>query len=113
MKHTEGDWTTTNWVYPTETRIVVQTKGHAICEMLESYYPKEKAGYAKKQAEANAHLIAAAPDLLAACKAQHTAIDTLFAMCIEKDAKFFPSKSGQPWKAIKQGQAVIAKAEKL
>lgn len=57
-----------------------------------------------------------ASELLAACKAQHEAIDRLFAMLIEatKDQKphgFYPSESGQPWDAIKQGNAAIAKAE--
>lgn len=61
----------------------------------------------------------AAPELLAACKAQHEAIDTLFAMLLaithrlsdEPVEKFYPSKSGQPWAAVLQGNAAIAKAE--
>lgn len=67
--------------------------------------------------EADARLIAAAPELLAACKAQHEAIDRLFAMLIgltrehTPDAHFFPTKSGQPWGACQQGNAAIAKAE--
>lgn len=60
-------------------------------------------------------LLEAAPDLLAACKAQREAIDTLFAMLITltKDHEphcFFPSKSGQPWEALVQGNAAVAKA---
>lgn len=50
-------------------------------------------------------------DLLEACEAQHQAIDRLFALLIEKDEKFFPSKSGQPWEAIQQGNVAIAKAK--
>jgi len=50
-------------------------------------------------------------DLLSACKAQHKAIDILFALLIEKDEKFFPSKSGLPWKAIQQGNRAIEDAE--
>jgi hypothetical protein len=59
-------------------------------------------------------------DLLAACKAQHEAIDTLFAMLIvatrsdrpsESGMAFMPSKSGQPWEALVAGNAAIAKAE--
>ncbi len=61
--------------------------------------------------EANARLIAAAPDLYEACKEQHNAMDMLFAMLIERDKTFFPSKSGQPWEAMMQGNKVIAKAE--
>lgn len=63
------------------------------------------------QDTANARLIAAAPDLLAACKMQHEAIDTLFAMLIECKTGFFPSQSGRPWEALLQGNAAIAKAE--
>ncbi len=51
-------------------------------------------------------------ELLEACEAQHNAIDILFAMLIEKDEKFLPSKSGQPWAAVQQGNAAIAKAKK-
>ena len=50
-------------------------------------------------------------DLLAACKAQHEAIDRLFAMFIQQDDSFRPSKSGQPWEAIKQGNMAIVQAE--
>src|SRR5215831_14126787 len=49
------------------------------------------------------NLADAAPDLLAACEAQHTAIDTLFAMLARANPEFFPSQSGQPWEAIQQG----------
>jgi len=51
-------------------------------------------------------------ELLKACKAQHEAIDRLFALLISHDSGFFPSKSGQPWQAILQGNAAIAEAEK-
>lgn len=49
--------------------------------------------------------------LLAACKAQHEAIDILFAMLIARDPKFFPSKSGKPWGAVQLGNAAIKEAE--
>ncbi len=67
---------------------------------------------AKKEdeAEATALLIAAAPDLLEACKAQHDALDTLFAMLIATKPDFFPSKSESPWEALLKGNAAIAKA---
>jgi hypothetical protein len=61
------------------------------------------------ESEANARLIAAAPELLEACKAQHDAMDVLFAMLIERDKTFFPSKS-QTWPAMLQGNAAIARA---
>lgn len=60
---------------------------------------------------ANAHLIAASPDLYEACRVQHDAIDFLFAKLIALDKNFFPSKSGQPWSAIIQGNKAVAKAE--
>jgi hypothetical protein len=59
-------------------------------------------------------------ELLAACKAQHEAIDRLFAMLItatrsdvpsEAGMQFMPSKSGQPWDALVVGNAALAKAE--
>lgn len=50
-------------------------------------------------------------ELLEACKAQHEAIDRLFAMLIEARKGFFPSKSGQPWEALKQGNTALASAE--
>jgi hypothetical protein len=61
----------------------------------------------------------AAADLLSACKAQHLAIDLLFAALVNETTKpprvlrkmFYPSQSGQPWEALLQGNAAIAKAE--
>ena len=60
--------------------------------------------------EANARLIAAAPDLLAAVKAQHDALDILLAMLVQLDPKFMPTQS-RAWPALLQGNAAIAKAE--
>lgn len=60
--------------------------------------------------EADCNLIAAAPDLLAACKAQHDIIDRLMVMVILKDPAFRPTKS-VAWPVILQGNAAIAKAE--
>lgn len=56
-------------------------------------------------------------DLLAACKAQHEAIDRLFCQLIlltrehTPNEAFFPSKSGQPWEAAQLGATAIRKAE--
>lgn len=69
-----------------------------------------------RMSRADALLIAAAPDLLAACQAQHEAIDRLFAMLIVLTCDhtpadmFFPTKSGQPWEACQLGVAAIDKA---
>lgn len=55
-------------------------------------------------------------EMLEVLKAQHDAIDILFAMLIDitpYPKKFFPSKSGKPWEAILKGNAVIDKAEAL
>lgn len=54
-------------------------------------------------------------ELLAACKAQHEAIDILFSMLIAKDPvtapdRFMPSKSGFPWQAMLAGYVAIARA---
>jgi hypothetical protein len=49
--------------------------------------------------------------LLAALRAQHEAIDRLFAMLIAKtmyaEKPFYPSESGQPWEAMLAGKAAI------
>ncbi len=68
-----------------------------------------------EQAVVDAALISAAPDLLAACKAQHEAIDRLFASLIDRyedhGRAYFPSRSGQPWEASHAGRAAIEKAQ--
>lgn len=56
---------------------------------------------------ANTH----AAQLLAACQAQHDALDILFARLIMLDVGFFPSLSGAPWDAMVAGHAAIARAE--
>jgi hypothetical protein len=52
--------------------------------------------------------------LIAVVKAQHHAIDELFARLIELTSSgcapqevFYPSKCGQPWEAIHAGKAVL------
>jgi hypothetical protein len=50
-------------------------------------------------------------NLLKACKAQHQAIDLLFARLTQLDRNFFPSKSGLPWELANQGLAAIKRAE--
>lgn len=55
----------------------------------------------------NARLIAAAPDLLAACKAAHHGLDLLFARLILLDCNFLPTKSGDAWDAMLLCHAAI------
>lgn len=49
--------------------------------------------------------------MLRALRAQHEAIDRLFARLIEAqrqdDPPFFPSESGQPWEALLFGKKVL------
>lgn len=54
--------------------------------------------------------VSAHDDLLAACKAQHEAIDTLLAMLVVRDHTFFPTQS-PVWPKLLQGNAAIVKAE--
>ena len=49
--------------------------------------------------------------LLEACKAQHDAIDLLFARLIALDPEFLPSKSGKPWEALLLAATAIKRAE--
>jgi hypothetical protein len=67
-------------------------------------------GLGEVEERANANLINTAADLLAACKAQHDAIDILFARLISIDREFLPSKSGKPWDALLAGVKAINKA---
>ena len=48
-------------------------------------------------------------EVLETLRAQHQAIDRLFAELINRDASFFPSKSGHPWEAAQKGNALIQK----
>ncbi len=97
MNYTKGEWEVIT--YPTP-----RLKG-------KFYVGTDNYVLAETDTKGNAHLIAASPDLSEACKAQHEAIDILFAMLIEKDHTFFPSKSGKPWEAIVQGNKALDKAE--
>jgi hypothetical protein len=62
----------------------------------------------------NAHLATRVPQLVSALRAQHEAIDRLFALLIEQtssgcvaDKVFYPSESGQPWEALLAGKAAV------
>jgi hypothetical protein len=46
-------------------------------------------------------------EMYAALKAQHDAIDMLFAMLAQSVPTFYPSRSGKPWEAMLQGNLAI------
>lgn len=100
MEYTKGEWKVTNegliWAKQNDG-----LQFHHRIALLEN----------SPEVKANANLIAASPELCEALKAQHEAIDILFAMLIVQDKTFFPSKSGKPWEAIVQGNAALAKVE--
>lgn len=51
-------------------------------------------------------------ELIKTVKAQHAAIDILFARLILLDKGFMPSKFGKPWKALQLGNAAILRYDK-
>lgn len=53
----------------------------------------------------------AAPEMLEMIKEQHKVIDILFAMMIQKDIYFLPSKSGFPWEVITKTNSLINRLE--
>jgi hypothetical protein len=71
-------------------------------------------GEAARAAAVHEYLYSIVPQLVQALKAQHHAIDVLFALLIAKtmhgEKPFYPSESGQPWEAIKAGKAAIEAA---
>lgn len=114
MEHTEGKW---EFKDSDDCIIIVggkireyianvqirQIGGGAIAE---SMIDRRKANAKRIVQCVNSH-----DGLVKAVNAQHEAIDRLFALLISIDDKFLPSKSGQPWEAIKQGQQALAGAE--
>ena len=61
-----------------------------------------------------ARQMAAAPELLAALKRQHAAMDMLMALLVERSRDprpfaepFYPSKSGEPWEAMKAAHELV------
>lgn len=104
--HTPGPWYL-DWDM---TRINVHAEGVQIAIVRRSTKDGTASPiYDDAEARANARLIAAAPELLAACKAQHQAIDLLLARLIELDSTFLPSES-PAWAAVTSGHAAAAKA---
>lgn len=65
--HTPGPWTAKPWTYENGKRTVctIQTDTDAIAQVLDLWCPDDRTA----EKEANARLIAAAPDLLAALRA--------------------------------------------
>jgi hypothetical protein len=111
MSHTPGPWTVEQDVVNNGDILIMTPEFRPLAEVDVRQSPEDTDGIPREIALANARLIAAAPELLEACKAQHDAIDLLFAMLIQATPDFFPSKSGQPWQAMIQGNAAIQKAE--
>lgn len=90
-----------------------------IRDMDDPFIANRVAFISRAQAEAYPGLpeqMAAAPELLAALKGCHEALDQLFAMLIvrtskmsliDPDAMFYPTKSGQPWEAMLEANRLI------
>ncbi len=100
-KHTQGPW----YVVKTETgKVYVRNEGGLISEGPRPFsYDKQFERYCQEceEYEANAHLIAAAPDLLGALK--------LMADAVELEMKVFGEEPEQGSR-LKIAQAAIAKA---
>jgi hypothetical protein len=62
VKHTPGPWVVDTWQYPTDPKTIIQTATDAIAEVYDLWCPAERTD----EKAANAQLIAAAPELLAA-----------------------------------------------
>lgn len=80
------------------------------CRQCNESYTGEQGEVARGEAVA-AHLASRVPQLVQALRAQHEAIDRLFAMLIAKtmhaEKPFYPSESGQPWDAMQAGKKAI------
>lgn len=72
--HTSGPWTIEDWTYENGKRVVttIRTNADAIAQICDLWRPEDLHG---KEKMANARLIAAAPELLAALKALHASPD--------------------------------------
>ena len=81
-KHTPGPWHVEKWEYPKETKLIIQNGNDATCEILDLWCMDDRT----EERDANARLIASAPDLLAACKNALTDGDELRAMNMIKAA---------------------------
>ena len=108
--YTPGPWTVETATEERRPCIAYVTQGGGnhqtvMAEIISQRKPKFN------EADANARLIAAAPELLAACEAQRKAIDLLRLLVLEEDPGFLPSLSGQPWEALLSGNKAIAKAK--
>ena len=103
MTHTPGAWVT-GGPYPTVSVCTIDSDGEWFpITILWDWNDHKRNGEAPEEVKANARLIAAAPDLLAACKAF---IEATF---IDLDSVFTPSD--KLVKAHVLARAAIAKAE--
>jgi hypothetical protein len=102
--HTPGPWSNERiWDTPASR---IHARVHGVPVALAEAFTMRGAG----EKEANARLIAAAPELLAACKALHQAIDVMLAWRIEHERGFMPTQLPQ-WPAVVAAHAAITKAE--
>lgn len=108
--HTLGPWFICHEKREFDNAYWIGPERHFTIAKVEHGAEDEEYGGAEAEL-ANANLVAASPQLLAACKAQHRAIDFLFAMLIDLSTTFLPSKSGIAWEAITLGNQAIRKAE--
>ena len=102
MKHTPGPWITDG--YPGKPPLLVANRTDVICMFLDHERIK------KKDIEANARLIAAAPDLLASGKARIEALEALLA-CYRLGKRATEKLLTQLEQSKKGWEAAIKKAE--
>lgn len=105
-EHTPGPWTVQRHderhTFDLESHTAIKMPGSAEAVLY-------SLGADADEISANARLIAAAPELFAACEADHKAMDWLLARVAELDPTFMPSKS-PVWPAVTQNRAAIRKA---
>jgi hypothetical protein len=105
-KHTQGPWRAEKWDYSQcPNKLMVQTDKDAVCEILDLWCMNERT----EERDANARLIAAAPEMLEALKELATA------------AEHRDNTMGDPYRLIeckanlesaaRNARAAIAKAE--
>lgn len=86
---------------------------HRLCDRLDWIAPflgrAHHADWCARVTHPDMVLMAAAPDLLEACRAQHQALDGLMALCVGHVPGFMPTQSAA-WPAIVAGHAAIQRS---
>lgn len=78
MSHTPGPWSTNGtFIWPTADRSLIESRGDLFGMTLHPYFNPDGTASPHGQREANAALIAAAPDLLAALEAMYAVFGEL------------------------------------